>query len=60
MFSEPNPRVRGVTATLFPAGMFVPKFHINCASAVLPIRDDLPHYAGLPAKMGGADTFVDW
>ncbi len=60
MFAEPNPQVRGVTATLLPAGVFTPSFHINCASAVLPIRDHLPHYATLPAKMGGADAFVDW
>jgi len=60
MFAEPNPQVRGVTATLLPVGVFKPTFHINCASALLPIRDDLPHYAALPAKMGGADAFVDW
>jgi hypothetical protein len=30
--------------------------HIHCASAILTIRDDLPPYAGLPAKRGGADT----
>jgi hypothetical protein len=60
MFAEPNPHVRGVTATLLPAGTFRPRFHINCASAMLPIRDDLPHYVGLPVEMGGADTVVDW
>jgi hypothetical protein len=60
MFAEPNPHVRGVIATLLPAGIFRPGFHINCASALLPIRDSLPHYVGLPARMGGADTVVDW
>lgn len=60
MFAEPNPQVRGVTATLLPAGVFTPNFHIHCASAVLPVRDSLPHYATLPAKMGGTDALVDW
>ena len=60
MFAEPNPHVRGVTATLLPAGTFKPGFHINCASALLPVRDDLPHYLTLPEKMGGANSFVDW
>jgi hypothetical protein len=60
MFAEPNPQVRGVTATLLPVGVFRPTFHINCASALLPIVDGLPHYATLPARMGGADQFVDW
>jgi hypothetical protein len=60
MFSEPNPHVRGVTASLLPAGTFKPGFHINCGSALLPIHDDLPHYLTLPEKMGGANTFVDW
>ena len=60
MFAEPNPQVRGVTASLLPAGVFKPKFHINCASALLPIVDGLPHYATLPAMMGGSDAFVAW
>jgi hypothetical protein len=60
MFGEPHPAVRGVVATLLPAGVFKPSFHINCSSALLPVRDDLPHYSTLPAKMGGADTFADW
>jgi hypothetical protein len=60
MFAEPNPQVRGVMATLLPLGAFKAGFHIHCASALLPIRDDLPHYATLPAKMGGTDALVDW
>jgi hypothetical protein len=60
LFAEPNPRVRGVTAYLLPAGLFKPTFHIQCRFAVLPVRDDLPHYRSLPARLGGADETVDW
>lgn len=60
IFAEPNPQLRGITATLLPLGVFKPTFHINCVSALLPVRDALPHYATLPAKMGGTDTLVDW
>ena len=60
MFSEPNPNVRGISATLLPAGAFKPTFHIHCESALLPVRDDLPHYLALPQGMGGANAFVAW
>lgn len=60
MFAEPNDRVRGVTATLLPAGLFQASFHMNCDSARLPVRDPLPHYRQLPAFMGGTDETVEW
>lgn len=60
MLAEPNQLLRGVTATLLPAILFKPTFHINCESALVPVRDQLPHYTTVPAAMGGADTFVDW
>lgn len=60
MFAEPNPRVRGVTGSLLRDGSFKPTFHIHCASAVVEVRDALPHFAGLPARMGGADAVVAW
>lgn len=60
VFSEPNPNVRGVMAVLLPEGTFKPTFHMHCDSALLPVRDELPHYSALPAKLGGADTFVAW
>jgi len=50
----------GVKANLLPKGMFRPEFHINCRYAVLPVRDELPHYKSLPAKFGGSDETVDW
>ncbi|HKY40564.1 MAG TPA: GFA family protein [Polyangiaceae bacterium] len=60
LFAEPNDLVRGVTATLLPSGRFQPAFHINCDSARLPVRDALPHYRRLPARMGGSDQIVEW
>lgn len=51
---------RGVKANLLPPGTFKPEFHINCRFAVLPVRDDLPHYKAFPARFGGSDETVDW
>jgi hypothetical protein len=52
--------LRSLNAYLLPEGAFAPQFHIHCAEAVLPIADDLPHYAKLPAAFGGTDECVDW
>jgi hypothetical protein len=60
LFAEPNDRLRGVIAYLLPAGRFKPEFHIHCGSALLPIRDGLPHYETVPARLGGSDDVVDW
>lgn len=51
---------RGVMANLLPPGTFKPKFHINCRYAVLPVKDDLPHYKAFPARFGGSDETVAW
>ena len=50
----------GVKGNLLPPGMFKPQFHINCEFAVLPVKDDLPHYKSLPQVFGGSDEVVDW
>lgn len=50
----------GVKANLLPRGMFQPRFHIQCQYAVLPVRDNLPHYRGFPPHFGGTDEKVDW
>jgi hypothetical protein len=52
--------VRGVNGCLLPPGAFVPTFHMQCRFAVRPVVDSLPHYAGRPARFGGADETVDW
>jgi hypothetical protein len=52
--------MRSLNAYLLPKGSFKPQFHIQCADAVLPVVDDLPHYKGFPAAFGGDDAVVVW
>ena len=61
LFAElPGVGMRGVSAYLLPKGRFKPQFHVQCAHAVLPVLDDLPHYKRFPASFGGAEEFVAW
>jgi hypothetical protein len=34
--------------------------HLQCRFAVLPVKDDLPHYSDFPARFGGSDETVPW
>lgn len=52
--------LRGVNGFLLPADAFRPQFHVNSRFAVLPVRDGLTHYAGMPKSFGGSDETVDW
>jgi hypothetical protein len=52
--------MRGVNGFLLPADLFKPAFHSQCQYAVLPVKDDLPHFKGLPALFGGTDEPVGW
>jgi hypothetical protein len=56
----PGAGITGVKANLLPAQAFAPRFHIQCRYARLPVIDDLPHFAGMPAVFGGADEPVGW
>ncbi|WP_457280965.1 GFA family protein [Polaromonas sp. P5_D5] len=61
LFAEvPGLGVRGVNGSLFQAGTFRPQFHVQCTYALAPIEDELPHFAGLPARFGGSDELVQW
>jgi hypothetical protein len=61
LFSElANVGMRSVNAYLLPKGSFTPQFHVQCAHAVLPVVDGLPHYKGFPASFGGSEEFVAW
>ena len=61
LFSElENVGMRSVSGYLLPVGAFKPQFHVQCAYAVLPVVDNLPHYKGFPASFGGAEEFVGW
>jgi hypothetical protein len=53
-------KIRGVNGTLLAPGEFKPTLHMNCAFAVMPIVDDLPHYKSRPARFGGSDEVVGW
>lgn len=61
MFAEPpGMGYRGVSALLLPPGMFKPRLHVQCQHALLPVKDDLPHYKDYPAAFGGSDERVPW
>lgn len=60
LLAEGNPNAWGLNACLPGSSNFIPKMHINCESAVLPVRDGLPHYRTVPAAFGGTDETVDW
>ena len=53
-------RVRGVNGFLLPKGSFQPAFHMHCRFAVRPVVDELPHYKGMPERLGGSDETVGW
>lgn len=52
--------VRSIVGYLLPKGAFRPTFHVQCRHALLPVRDDLPHYAGFPPEFGGSDERAPW
>jgi hypothetical protein len=56
----PETPTTGVVAARLPEGTFAPSFHVHCAEALAPVRDDLPHFFGLPAVFGGEDRLADW
>jgi hypothetical protein len=61
MYAEPpGLGFRSIPAHLLPEGVFKPAFHIQCQYAVLPIKDELPHYKGFPAAFGGSDEQMPW
>lgn len=61
LFGDPvGMGVHGISAYLLPPGVFKPKLHIMCKDALLPVKDNLPHFAGFPATLGGSDETVDW
>jgi hypothetical protein len=59
LFAESH-GMRIVSAYLLPADRRRPGMHIHCRFAVAPVRDGLPHFAGLPAALGGKDERVAW
>jgi hypothetical protein len=33
---------------------------MHCRFAVRPVVDELPHYKGMPERLGGSDETVEW
>jgi hypothetical protein len=61
LFSEiSGAGMRSVSGYLLPRREFKPQFHVQCAHAVLPVVDKLPHYKGFPPAFGGTDELVGW
>lgn len=61
LFGQPvGMGVRGISAYLVPPGTFKPQMHIMCKEALVPVKDDLPHFAAFPAGFGGTDEKVAW
>ncbi|MGJ3245169.1 MAG: hypothetical protein ACFE0I_03740 [Elainellaceae cyanobacterium] len=60
MANVPGLEQCGIKANLLPPGAFKPDFHLHCRYAVLPVRDDLPHFKDSPASFGGSDKTVTW
>jgi len=61
LFGEPpGLGVRGVSGFLLPADWFNPTFHSQCQYAVMPVKDELPHFKALPASFGGTGETVGW
>jgi hypothetical protein len=54
----PASKLRGVNGTLLP--VFKADMHINCESALAPVRDELPKYVTMPAAFGGDDLLSEW
>jgi hypothetical protein len=50
----------GIKANLLPSGTFKPDFYLHCRYAILPVKDDLPHFKDLPASFGGSNETVNW
>ena len=61
LYAEPpGMGVKGVVAAILPEGKFQPTYHVQCQHSRMPVRDELPHYRGYPAVLGGSDETVSW
>ena len=56
----PEGMIHGISAYLLAPETLKPKMHIMCKDALVPVIDDLPHFAGFPASFGGSDERVAW
>lgn len=54
----PDAQLRGINGVLMPS--FKAELHINCESALAPVRDDLPKFANMPEAFGGDGRMIEW
>lgn len=52
--------LRSVNAFLLPNQEFKPQLHVQCQHAILPVKDDLPHFKDFPFEGGGSGELVEW
>jgi hypothetical protein len=52
--------LRGVNGYLLPPERFQAQYHMQCAFAVRPVVDDLPHYRSRAPQFGGPSGTVEW
>ena len=61
LFSElPEFGARSVNAFFFSSCAYQPQMHLQCQHAVLPVKDDLPHYKDWPPTHSGSNETMDW
>jgi hypothetical protein len=61
LFAEvPGYGVRGVNALLFPEGLFLPEFHMQCQFAKTRVTDGLPQFKSIPPQFGGSGERMQW
>lgn len=55
---HPHWNLVDVYAAVIPAFPFKPMLHVNYAETVLPVQDQLPKQADVPAEMGGSGKLL--
>ena len=60
LFAMPEGMIHGISAYLLAPETLKPKMHIMCKDALVPVKANLPYFAGFPASFGGSDERVAW
>ena len=56
----PEGMIHGISAYFLAPETFKPKMHFMCKDALVPVKANLPYFAGFPASFGGSDERVAW
>ena len=60
LFAMPEGMIHGISAYFLAPETFKPKMHFKCKDALVPVKANLPYFAGFPASFGGSDERVAW